>query len=116
MRLTRYGMFNLIYHTYACMMSIMYKHAYYLLFCLSVFVYGAGYVYVEEVFCEAIFHQYTGSMAMIYSDKCRMDTMWCVGLGGCFIPHMVCWDGRSWCVEDRGRTMHIGFCMFLSII
>ncbi|KAA3482115.1 hypothetical protein EPI10_022421 [Gossypium australe] len=36
----------------------------------------------------------------IISDMCRIGTAWCVGLDGCFKPHMVCRDGRRWCVED----------------
>ncbi|KAA3462185.1 hypothetical protein EPI10_028698 [Gossypium australe] len=26
-------------------------------------------------------------------------------LGGCSKPHMVCRDGRRWCVEDGGRIL-----------
>ncbi|XP_017628586.1 uncharacterized protein LOC108471484 [Gossypium arboreum] len=43
----------------------------------------------EQVFYEATFHLYIGSLPTNYSDKCHKDTMWCVGMGGCFIPHMV---------------------------
>lgn len=79
----------------------------------SVSIYGAGFAYVEEVFCDATFLRYIGSLDANYVDKCHKDTMWCVGIGGCFIPHMLCWAGRRLCVEDATRTLHI--CMFLII-
>jgi len=61
-----------------------------------------GFYLLEEVLYEVIICRYSSSTAANYSDKYRSDTMWCVGLGGCFIPHVVCWDGRRWCVEDGG--------------
>ena len=52
-------------------------------------IYWVGFVSVEEVFCEVTFRHHTGSMAAIHFDKCHMDTIWCVGIGGCFILHVV---------------------------
>ncbi|KAA3461444.1 hypothetical protein EPI10_028015 [Gossypium australe] len=47
----------------------------------------------------------TPSHSCIISDMCRISIAWCVGLGGCFKPYMVCRDDRRWCVEVGGRTL-----------
>ncbi|MBA0841620.1 hypothetical protein Goarm_004104, partial [Gossypium armourianum] len=55
-------------------------------------------VYVEEVFYEVTFRRYTGNLTANYSDKFHKDTMWCVGMGGCFIPHMF--------IEEHSQREH----------
>ena len=60
------------------MFILLYSHLY------SVFVFGVGFAYVVEVNSTVTFRLLSGSLAAYYSIMCHIDTIWCVGMGGCF--------------------------------
>ena len=89
------------------MLILLFLHLYF------VSMFRVGFVYVEDVICTVTFRLFSCSLTAYYSVMCCIDTIWCVGLGGCLKPHVVCWDGQSWCVENGGRIMHIYIYMIL---
>ncbi|MFQ6653748.1 hypothetical protein Gotur_024986 [Gossypium turneri] len=56
-----------------------------------------GFAYVKEVICMATFRLYSSSLTAYYSVMCRIDIIWCVGMGECFNP--------TWCDEMVGDGM-----------